>query len=279
MTGLGFWDSEEGRLIRWRARYARTRRLLLEGEPLRHRSRRERRHRPTDFARGVAQLRQFRHGVLTGPVALDLDFHMTTEQPPQLYHLAKRYLDLLGAAPPDTPRGRVAERLTGVLGELATVIGGEAGCSAAVNDGILRGVKRGAVLAGGTIGSSRVHAASEPCLAQRSTPAPPRSVNRSCGCVNPVPCLAIRGADGRCRDRHWRFGLSSVPQHRELRRGLWPPRSSSVRRASSGNPSANAASRLPRSRPVSPAKLQDIAGRGITVILVQAVAARLFHER
>jgi hypothetical protein len=35
--------------------------------------RHERRRRPADYANGVAQLNEFQHGALTGPVALDLD--------------------------------------------------------------------------------------------------------------------------------------------------------------------------------------------------------------
>ncbi|WP_146044369.1 hypothetical protein [Amycolatopsis sp. BJA-103] len=100
-----FWSSTEGQTIAWRYRHLRTRRLLLHGEPLRHGTKTDKRRRADDFKHGVSQLAEVRQGPLTGPVALDLDFHTSADQPPHLYHLAKRYLDLLGAAPPKAPAG------------------------------------------------------------------------------------------------------------------------------------------------------------------------------
>jgi hypothetical protein len=44
----------------------------------------------------VAQLKPFGHGVLTGPVALDLGFQVGSVNSPALYHLAKYLLDVLG---------------------------------------------------------------------------------------------------------------------------------------------------------------------------------------
>jgi hypothetical protein len=105
MCAEPFWSSAEGQTIAWRHRHLRTWRLLLEGEPLRHGGKADKRRRAADFACGVAQLAEVRQGTLTGPVALDLDFHTSVDQPPHLYHLAKRYLDLLGAAPSQAPAG------------------------------------------------------------------------------------------------------------------------------------------------------------------------------
>lgn len=98
LTGPGFWNSWNAHRIRWRVRYLRTRRLELAGEPVRHRSNQDKRAREPDFRQGVNQLRPFSHPVMRGPVALDLDFHVAATQPPAIYHLAKRYLDVLGAA-------------------------------------------------------------------------------------------------------------------------------------------------------------------------------------
>jgi len=44
----------------------------------------------------LEELKLFHHNALTGPVALDLNFHVTTDQPPALYNLAKYLLDVLG---------------------------------------------------------------------------------------------------------------------------------------------------------------------------------------
>ncbi len=105
MCAEAFWSSAEGQAIAWWYRHLRTRRLYLQGEPLKHGNRADKSRRADDFAQGVAQLTKVRQGALTGPVALDLDFHTSADQPPHLYHLAKRYLDLLGAAPPQAPAG------------------------------------------------------------------------------------------------------------------------------------------------------------------------------
>jgi hypothetical protein len=85
--------------IRWCDRRSRTRYLRLDGEPRQKGSRGETAQRQRDFRSGINQLRELRQGVLTGPVALDLEFHPATKQPPSIHRLAKRYLDVLGAAP------------------------------------------------------------------------------------------------------------------------------------------------------------------------------------
>lgn len=99
----GFWDSQVGREIRWRQRWLRARLLCLDGEPERKRKgRRSGAVCATEVQRRlVEQLESFRHGTLTGPVALDLDFRVTSTQPPALYHLAKYLLDVLGPIHPD----------------------------------------------------------------------------------------------------------------------------------------------------------------------------------
>lgn len=91
-----FWDSWAGRELWWRQRWLRTRRLRLEGEPRQKRTRGARQHAADAQQKLLEQLMPFRHGVLTGPVALDLDFHVTVDQPPALYNLAKYLLDVLG---------------------------------------------------------------------------------------------------------------------------------------------------------------------------------------
>lgn len=89
----------EGQAIRWRDRRLRTRYLRLDGEPRQKGSRGDNPQRQRDFGSGVEELRGRRQGVLTGPVALDLDFFSITPQSPSIHRLSKRYLDVLGAAP------------------------------------------------------------------------------------------------------------------------------------------------------------------------------------
>jgi hypothetical protein len=99
-----FWYSGVGREIRWRQRWFRTRRLCLDGEPERKRKggRGGAAVRAVETQRKlVEQLKPFGHGVLTGPVALDLDFQVRSVNSPALYHLAKYLLDVLGRVSPE----------------------------------------------------------------------------------------------------------------------------------------------------------------------------------
>lgn len=92
-----FWDNWSGREIQWRQRRLRTRRLYLDGEPRPKRKNRGRRRALEAQRNLVKQLQSVRHHPLTGPVALDLNFHVTADQPPALYKLAKYLMDVLGA--------------------------------------------------------------------------------------------------------------------------------------------------------------------------------------
>ena len=97
----GFWDGWVGREIRWRQRQLRTRRLCLDGEPER-KGRRGGAVRVAEVQRRlVEQQKPFGHRALTGPVALDLDFRVTSTNPPTLYHVAKHLLDVLGPVHPE----------------------------------------------------------------------------------------------------------------------------------------------------------------------------------
>lgn len=98
MRDADSWMGPEGQAIRWRDRRLRIRYLRLGGEPRQKGSRGENVQRREDFRSGVDQLRELQQGVLTGPVALDLDFHPASRQPPTIHRLSKRYLDVLGAA-------------------------------------------------------------------------------------------------------------------------------------------------------------------------------------
>ncbi len=90
-----FWDSWPGRQVRWRQRWLRTRRFRLAGEPRQKKSCGERQHVMATQRSLLEELKLFHHNALTGPVALDLNFHVTTDQPPALYNLAKYLLDVL----------------------------------------------------------------------------------------------------------------------------------------------------------------------------------------
>lgn len=97
----GFWEGPEGRQVLWRRRWLRVRRLRLVGEP-EQKGRRGGGHRAARAQRElVDQLAGFRHGPLTGPVALDIHFHSGKAQTPGPHKLAKHLLDVLGAVRAD----------------------------------------------------------------------------------------------------------------------------------------------------------------------------------
>ncbi|WP_188186914.1 hypothetical protein [Nonomuraea sp. SYSU D8015] len=92
-------------VIQQRARWARTLRLFVDGEPERKGARGKR--SAVTFQRQVLdRMAALRRRPFTGPVALDLAFHTARRNPPAIYQLAKHVLDLLGATDPATQRGR-----------------------------------------------------------------------------------------------------------------------------------------------------------------------------
>lgn len=96
-----FWDSWIGRELRWNQRCQRTRLLRLDGEPER-KGRKGGAVRAAEVQRSlIAQLKSFRQGTLTGPVALDLGFRVASTNSPALYNLAKYLLDVLGPVRPE----------------------------------------------------------------------------------------------------------------------------------------------------------------------------------
>ena len=96
-----FWDSQIAREIRWCQRCLRTRSLRIDGEP-EQKARRGGRYRATNTQRDlVGQLRERDQHPLTGPVALDVAFHVGRPQSPGLHKLAKHLLDVLGLVQPD----------------------------------------------------------------------------------------------------------------------------------------------------------------------------------
>ncbi|PWK90971.1 hypothetical protein C8D88_101999 [Lentzea atacamensis] len=102
----GFWDSWRGREIRWRERWLRTRLLQIEGEPEQKGRRGGRKRSATTQHRLIDQLAERRWRAFTGPVALDIDFHVGASQPPAIHRLAKYLLDVLGPALPGVDRRR-----------------------------------------------------------------------------------------------------------------------------------------------------------------------------
>lgn len=79
-------------------RFLRSRRVEIDGEPD-QKGKRGVQYRSTKAQRSImTQLDSSKHGELLGPVALELDFHCTSREPPSIQRLAKHTLDLIGPA-------------------------------------------------------------------------------------------------------------------------------------------------------------------------------------
>jgi hypothetical protein len=81
----------------WSIRQQRALRFAVDGEPARKGRRGSR--AAISFQRQVMdQMAEWRRFPMTGPVALDLNFHSVHKRPPAIYNAAKHALDALGPA-------------------------------------------------------------------------------------------------------------------------------------------------------------------------------------